>query len=264
MKDLAFVFPRHPLYSTAHWHFETQMEAMKEAGFRTVLDSPIKWSSDAVPSNFQAIYRGWMMTAEQYAAYVEELNKIGVALFTELDAYLSAHYLPGWYDQLADLTFETRFCPSSTTSEELEKFASELGWKWFVLKDWVKSFKTSTGVQITNAANIAEHAKNLEKSRRQIEGGFSIRRWAPLKPNTERRYFVINGKPYASGQEKAPDIVNEVASRIKSNNFFSVDVVENAVGQLRVVEIGDGQVSDLVGDWSDERFAQIWKEAAGG
>jgi hypothetical protein len=35
-----------------------------------------------------------------------------------------------------------------------------------------------------------------------------------------------------------------------------VDVVQRADGQLRIVEIGDGQVSDLVG-WTPERFASI-------
>ena len=40
--------------------------------------------------------------------------------------------------------------------------------------------------------------------------------------------------------------------------FFSVDVATRADGILRVVEIGDGQVSDLVG-WESARFAELWK-----
>ena len=35
-----------------------------------------------------------------------------------------------------------------------------------------------------------------------------------------------------------------------------MDVVERNDGQLRVVEIGEGQVSDLV-DWTPEQFAKI-------
>ena len=41
--------------------------------------------------------------------------------------------------------------------------------------------------------------------------------------------------------------------------FFSVDVAFRTDGVERIVEIGDGQVSDLVG-WSVERFANIWGE----
>jgi hypothetical protein len=42
--------------------------------------------------------------------------------------------------------------------------------------------------------------------------------------------------------------------------FFSVDVARREDGVERVVEIGDGQVSDLVG-WSVEQFVEIWSEA---
>jgi ATP-grasp domain, R2K clade family 3 len=41
--------------------------------------------------------------------------------------------------------------------------------------------------------------------------------------------------------------------------FFSVDVARRVDGVERIVEIGDGQVSDLVG-WSVERFVNIWRE----
>jgi hypothetical protein len=40
------------------------------------------------------------------------------------------------------------------------------------------------------------------------------------------------------------------------NRFYSVDVVKRADGQHRIVEVGDGQVSDLVG-WTPDRFANI-------
>jgi hypothetical protein len=39
-----------------------------------------------------------------------------------------------------------------------------------------------------------------------------------------------------------------------------VDVARREDGVERVVEIGDGQVSDLVG-WSVEQFVEIWSEA---
>jgi hypothetical protein len=55
------------------------------------------------------------------------------------------------------------------------------------------------------------------------------------------------------------DIVIQCAKHIDSN-FFSVDIVNRADGQLRIVEIGDGQASDLVG-WSVQRFIDIWETA---
>ncbi|WP_347276450.1 ATP-grasp domain-containing protein [Chroococcidiopsis sp [FACHB-1243]] len=75
--------------------------------------------------------------------------------------------------------------------------------------------------------------------------------------DSERRYFVINSRAFvANSDEKIPTIVEECAKRIISK-FFSVDVVERSDGVKRIVEIGDGQVSDLVG-WTSERFAEIW------
>jgi hypothetical protein len=52
------------------------------------------------------------------------------------------------------------------------------------------------------------------------------------------------------------DLVLEVAKRI-SSPFFSVDLITREDGVQRVIEIGDGQVSDLVG-WEPQAFAQAW------
>lgn len=41
-------------------------------------------------------------------------------------------------------------------------------------------------------------------------------------------------------------------------NRLRVDVALREDGVERIVEIGDGQVSDLVG-WSPERFAEMWR-----
>ncbi|MBP0031007.1 ATP-grasp domain-containing protein [Roseofilum sp. Guam] len=50
-------------------------------------------------------------------------------------------------------------------------------------------------------------------------------------------------------------IVNQVADRINSP-FFTIDIVQHRDGRDRVVELGDGQVSDLVG-WTPQRLAAI-------
>jgi hypothetical protein len=52
-----------------------------------------------------------------------------------------------------------------------------------------------------------------------------------------------------------PRLTPPIAS---ASPFFSVDVALREDGVARIVEIGDGQVSDLVG-WSPERFAEMWR-----
>lgn len=99
----------------------------------------------------------------------------------------------------------------------------------------------------------------MEKFRGGIEGGICIRRVEDFIPATEKRDFVIGGKPFAASvDEEIPEIVKECAKRI-SSNFFSVDVVVRRDGCQRIVEVGDGQVSDLVG-WSVDRCTSLWTE----
>ncbi|WP_009631409.1 ATP-grasp domain-containing protein [Synechocystis sp. PCC 7509] len=99
----------------------------------------------------------------------------------------------------------------------------------------------------------------MQKFRNNIEGGLCIRQVEDFILETEKRYFVIDGKSFAPLPDKEiPEIVEECAKRINSK-FFSVDVIERQDGCKRVVEIGDGQVSDLVG-WTAERFASLWAE----
>lgn len=97
----------------------------------------------------------------------------------------------------------------------------------------------------------------LRDYRGRIEGGLCVRRVEDFVPGSEQRYFVLKGVGYAAGGEPVPRVVRQCAERIVSP-FFSVDVARRSDGEMRVVEIGDGQVSDLVG-WSAERFASLWE-----
>jgi acetoacetate decarboxylase len=51
----------------------------------------------------------------------------------------------------------------------------------------------------------------------------------------------------------------QVAARIKAP-YYSIDIAARRAGTPRVVEMGDGQVSDIVG-WAPERLAGAWTEA---
>jgi len=84
-----------------------------------------------------------------------------------------------------------------------------------------------------------------------------VRRVEDFLADTERRFFVLDGVPHSAADE-VPPIVHECAKRLRSR-VYSADVVQRADGQFRVVEVGDGQVSDLVG-WKPERFASILAE----
>ena len=70
---------------------------------------------------------------------------------------------------------------------------------------------------------------------------------------------MVEGKAHASAGD-VPAIVHE---RRLQSRFYSVDVVRRTDGQFRIVEAGDGQVSDLVG-WTPQDFAKVLAEPFGG
>ena len=97
----------------------------------------------------------------------------------------------------------------------------------------------------------------MREYRGRIEGGVCVRRVEEFEPGTERRYFVLRGVGHAASEaEPVPEVVRRCAERVRSP-FFSVDVARRRDGRSRVVEVGDGQVSDLVG-WSPAAFAAMW------
>jgi hypothetical protein len=96
----------------------------------------------------------------------------------------------------------------------------------------------------------------MREYRGEIEGGVCVRRGEDFAPGSEQRHFVLRGVGYAADGGPVPEVVRACAGRVPGP-FFSVDVAERTDGAVRVVEVGDGQVSDLVG-WTAPAFAAMW------
>jgi hypothetical protein len=203
------------------------------------------------------IYRGWMISPNDYSLLVNAVRNTGADLWIDRDEYLSTHYLPNWYPLLQDLTPETYWFDLDA---DLESELSKLDWSKFFIKDYVKSLKTSIGSIINDPSEISTVVAEMSKFRGTIEGGICVRKVEEFITETEQRYFIINGRAFAaSTATKIPDIVTACARRINSK-FFSVDIIDTIDGCQRVVEVGDGQVSGLVG-WSVDRFIDVWAES---
>src|SRR5439155_1447025 len=114
-----------------------------------------------------------------------------------------------------------------------------LGWGAFFVKDYVKSLKTSVGSLIREPSMVEQVVAELRTFRGEIEGGICVRRVEDFLSESERRYFVLGGRPFgADRSDEVPDAVVTCADRIPSK-FFSVDVARRRDGTMRVVEIGD-------------------------
>jgi hypothetical protein len=249
-----FLFPSDPLNPRqVDEAFLPQVEAFRALGHGTSLFSmETEQLRGPIPEGSKVVYRGWMLNASEYEKMIDRIRARGAEPLIPLETYLSCHHLPNWYPLISDLTPETRIFPADT---DLASELAALGWDRFFLKDYVKSLKTSVGSAISRPEEADSFIAEMKKFRGEIEGGFCVRRFEPFQAGTEVRYFVIEGTPHAPSGA-VPDLVTDCSRRIASP-FFSVDVTIREDGALRVVEIGDGQVSDLVG-WEVERFAGLW------
>lgn len=252
------LYPNSPLHARQpDEQYAAEVEAVLAAGFEVSLFSLEGFQSgefcpvSAIPTDATVLYRGWMLSASEYESLVLALMQAGAIATVSAQAYLAHHHLPNWYPLIKDLTPETRVFPADC---DLETELRSLNWPEYFIKDYVKSLKTSVGSRISKPEQVSALTADMRRFRGTIEGGFCVRRVEAFLPETERRYFVFNGIPYAASGD-APPIVLECAKRF-SSPFYSVDVIQRADGQLRIVEVGDGQVSDLVG-WTPERFAQM-------
>jgi hypothetical protein len=244
--------------------FADQWSALTQVGFTASLCSDAVLGGTKplrnVPPGAVVVYRGWMVTGDEYAALARAIEQCGAQTFTSSRDYLATHHLPNWYPLLSDLTPETRVFPADA---DIVAELQALDWGAYFLKDYVKSLKTARGSIVREPAEAPEVIAEMREYRGEIEGGICVRRVEEFMPDSERRYFVLLGAGYgATAGDAVPEIVQKCAQRLPSR-FFSVDVARRADGQLRVVEVGDGQVSDLVG-WSPEAFAEMWLRLTSG
>lgn len=202
------------------------------------------------------LYRGWMLNPNTYKNLSNLVNRSGGEMLTNTNNFIKSHHLPGWYDTVVEFTPETIFVENE---EEVVSEAEKSGWGKFFVKDFVKSNYSERGSIANSPLEVQEIIGLIREHRGDIEGGISLRKVEELLDDTEVRYFVFNGKPYGPN-DVIPSIVTEIAAR-HTAPFYSVDVVERADGELRLIEIGDGQVSDRK-SWSTETFCDVLAENA--
>ena len=252
-----FLFPEGSTPGEPDGLFADQSAALTAAGFTASVGTdralagaePLR----GIPAGRTVVYRGWMLTADGYAGLVRSVERAGGLPLTAPHQYLAAHHLPNWYPLLAEFTPETRVVPPDA---DLVTELRALGWGRYFLKDFVKSLKSGRGSVVCDPADAPGVVAELREHRGRIEGGICVRRVEEFVPGSERRYFVLRGVAHDAGGGPVPDVVRVCAGRVGSP-FFSVDVARRRDGAVRVVEVGDGQVSDLVG-WSAAGFAALW------
>lgn len=199
------------------------------------------------------IYRGWMLREKQYSMLDKLLQSNDKSLLTNTSDYLSSHYITGWYESCKDYTMPTIFAEKDNVSQIMQ----EKGWSSAFVKDFVKSFTTTQGSVANSIVEACDIAKQIDEYRGGIEGGIALREVTALNSDTEERYFVFQGKAYGRNKESPiPQIVLDI-TKLHTQPFYSVDIVKTISGKDILIEIGDGQVSDIK-KWHVEDFYQIF------
>jgi hypothetical protein len=240
--------------------YNEEYAAIIASGFNTSLFSYEEFTSGTfrtwppIESAETIIYRGWMVTLVQYRELAAEISRLGAAMLTSPVQYERCHYLPGWYGALAQFTPETHIFRES---DDIVSRLKSLSWSGCFLKDYVKSLANKDGSFITDLNRVPEIIAKMKKYRGQIEGGVCARRLEEFDHETEERYFVYRGTAY-SRNDSMPEAVGIAANRIDSP-FFTVDTIRRRDGVIRIVELGDGQVSDRK-KWTAPQLTAIFRE----
>ena len=228
---------------------------------------------DAATAPQLAVYRGWMLRPEDYAALYHALQKRNFLLINSPDSYNHCHLLPESYDRIKAHTPRTIWLPLTDCLDEanvkaaLQTFAD----KPVIVKDYVKSRKHEwhEACFIADASDAVAAlrvvARFLELQGDDLVGGLVLREFVALKPigahaqsamplAREFRLFFLNHRLLTStnywtqgdytGESPPLAFFQNLAFAVRSR-FFSMDVAQKADGEWIVVELGDGQVAGL-------------------
>ena len=205
--------------------------------------------------NVPAVWRGWQMTSNVYKLFHTVAIKHGVRLITSPDRYDVNHHLNLSYPRIREHTARSYFS-SDPTAETIADVFATLGSPVFV-KDSVKGHYFHPC--ILDAADASE--ASLDKVRDLIEdrgdsysGVIVFREFREYEDET--RFVIVDGRVVCSGAhnssgrvlgvEECVDAGIDLTSLGAGSSYYTVDVAIDAkTGKPEVVEMGDGQVSEV-------------------
>lgn len=219
-----------------------------------------------------AWYRGWMLPSAAYSRLATELEARGVLLLTDPATYRAAHELPGWYGTFADLTPASVWAPwearRTPTRSDVGLLTEALGGGPGVVKDYVKSRKHEWH-EACFVPDLADTAHATRVTARMVElqdddlaGGIVVRSFESFAPDAlgrteEARIWWVRGAavvitphpdaPAGSTVEVPTEVRDAVGASVRALGapFVTTDLALRSDGVWRVIEVGDGQVSDF-------------------
>lgn len=264
--------------------FEDQFVSAKENGFGTLLfnfddlTSTDRFSTatkriKANDSLVNVLYRGWMLTPQQYSVLYHDLLSKNYRLINTVEAYQNCHYLPDSLKFIEKRTPKTVFEPwkDANSIDLLVEKSKVFGQKPVILKDYVKSEKHDweSACFVPDASDVDKLKQTIHKlvelRDKYLNEGIVVREFVELNDLTihsksgmplteEYRLFFCNKQlvgMYDYWEEgeyelSKPDTTEfEAIARQVESNFFSMDIARQKNGEFIIIELGDGQVAGL-------------------
>ncbi|WP_343604609.1 ATP-grasp domain-containing protein [Fluviicola sp.] len=280
--------------------FEDEFASAQENGFGTLLfsfedltnDDRFSSATRQIISSDQlvrVIYRGWMLTPDQYAVLYHDLLSKNYQLINTVEEYQNCHYLPNSLKFIEARTPKTVFekFDSENSLDKLIQKSKVFGKNPIILKDYVKSEKHDWegACFVRDASNEDDLrqkiSKLIELRGSYLNEGIVVREFIELNDLTihsksgmplteEYRLFFCNGKLigtydyWEEGEYKLdkPNTVEfeQLAAQIQSH-FFSMDIARQKNGTFIIIELGDGQVAGLPDKTDRSKFYSELKNA---
>ena len=213
------------------------------------------------PSDYYAgdcIYRGWMLTPEQYSLLYNTLSDRGITLINSPYEYNACHLFPSVRDALGNHT------PTSLCFEHGEDIDWDLvnsTFRRFFIKDYVKSvkghgFPDFFETPVTSEIMSAHISSFIELRGNLYTGGIVLKEYVDLMrygsfTNEYRAFYLFRELLSLCRNSNQPDscatVPLDFVKRFADlpSNYYTVDFAELADGRWIVIETGDGQVSGL-------------------
>jgi hypothetical protein len=247
-------------------HFAPEAAAARDAGRDVALidhdalaerDGAERAAARVPDGGGAAVYRGWMLTSGRYTALADALAAKSVTLRTSAEQYRQAHELPGWYPALAQVTPAAAWT-AGDAEQQFRTACVHLGPGPAVLRDYVKSMKHywHEAAYIPDTADhpaawkVAARFRELRED--EFTGGFVLRRYEQFTSAEARTWWaggtcrLVTAHPDTPG-DLPPDINLAPFTPLIGSlalPFVTADLALRADGTWRVIEVGDGQVSD--------------------
>ncbi|WP_237080350.1 ATP-grasp domain-containing protein [Myxococcus xanthus] len=271
----AILFGRNP---TQDDPFDVEADAAEALGVDTyqadlgaLLSGNAEQALSTLPERgrLRLLYRGWMLTEEEYMALDEAVSALGHRLTTTPEQYAAALYLPNWYPRLSRYTARSVWTEGMDAAEAWHA-AQALGSQPWLVKDHVKSAKERWDEACfipegTTQARFEQICANLVDERGdRFERGLVVRKFLPFKTygrtpagpaHLEFRLFFGGGRllaaePYHEFDVDVPDFTGfePLARRIDCNR--PVSDVARAVADGRGPWSASAARSELFRGWA--------------